>query len=295
MTEQAGPAAWDFQSAANQTPQPAKARQTARSTEIRTDTPHLARIYDYWLGGKNNYPADRVVAEMMIETVPEIRAGVRVNRAFLRNAVRFLAAECGVRQFLDIGTGLPAADNTHEVAQRVAADARIVYVDNDPLVLAHAHALLTSTPEGVTAYLDGDLRDPVPILDQAAATLDFTQPVALMLVAILHAIPDEHDPHAAVALLRDALPAGSYLVLSHLGLDVYPDLPHLAKGVDELNTAAPGTLVPRDRNTVQGFFDGWELLEPGLVPAPTWRQHSEHISSMWAGVARKPKTFAVHA
>ncbi|WP_307874877.1 SAM-dependent methyltransferase [Frankia nepalensis] len=270
---------WNFQSAVP---------KAAVPRELRTDMPHLARIYDYWLGGKNNYPADRAVAEAMIRTVPEICEGVRVNRAFLRNAVHFLAADCGIRQFLDIGTGLPAADNTHEVAQRVAADARIVYVDNDPLVLLHARALLTSTPEGVTAYLDGDVRDPASILEQAAATLDLTQPVALMLVALMHAIPDDQDPYAAVCALREAVAPGSYLVLSHLGLDVYPERTHLKAGVDQVNAAAPGTLFPRTRDQVARFFDGWELIDPGLVPAPAWRMTSESVSAMWAGVARKP-------
>ncbi|EYT90892.1 hypothetical protein ThrDRAFT_03472 [Frankia casuarinae] len=159
-----------------------------------------------------------------------------------------------------------------------------------PLVLVHARALLTSTPEGRTAYLDGDVRDPARILEHAAETLDLTQPVALMLVAIMHAIPDDHDPHAAVRTLRDALPPGSYLVLSHLGLDVYPDKTHLKVGVDQVNAAAPGTLFPRTRDQVAGFFDGWELIDPGLVPAPAWRTTSEKVSAMWAGVARKPAT-----
>jgi hypothetical protein len=280
MVEQDGPGkGWDFRSVVTEPAVPA---------ELRTDVPHLARIYDYWLGGKNNYPADRVVAEKMIKAVPEIRQGVLVNRAFLTNAVRVLVTEYGIRQFLDIGTGLPAADNTHEVAQRHAAASRIVYVDNDPLVLLHARALLTSTPEGATTYLHGDVREPGSILDRAAATLDFTQPVALMLVAVLHALRDEEDPHAAVGALRDALPAGSYLVLSHLGLDVYPQVARLRDGVAQVNADAPGTLVPRTRDQVSRFFDGWELIEPGLVPAGDWRADSDVMTAMWAGVARKP-------
>jgi hypothetical protein len=270
---------WDFRSAAT---------QSAVPTDLRVDVPHLARIYDYWLGGKDNYPVDRAVAEAMIKTVPEIRQGVLVNRAFLRNAVHFLAAERGIRQFLDIGTGLPAADNTHEVAQRAAPDARIVYVDNDPLVLLHARALLTSTPEGVTTYLHGDVREPASILEAAAATLDLTQPVALMLVAVMHAVPDEQDPYAGVRTLREALPAGSYLALSHLGLDVYPELTRLRDGVDQVNAGAPGTLFSRTREQVARFFGDWELIEPGLVPAARWRADSDVIAAMWAGVARKP-------
>ena len=262
--------------------------EAAAPMDLRTDIPHLARIYDYWLGGRNNYPADRVVAEAAIKTLPEIRESVLVNRAFLRTAVHFLATECGVRQFLDIGTGLPAADNTHEVAQRAAPDARIVYVDNDPLVLVHAKALLTSTPEGATAFLDGDVRDPASILERAAATLDLTQPVALMLVAIMHAIPDEQDPYAAVRTLRDALPAGSYLLLSHVGLDMHPDRADLSASIDAINAGAPVTLFPRTREQVGRFFDGWELIDPGLVPAQDWRMTGELFSAMWAGVARKP-------
>jgi len=176
---------------------------------------HPARVYDYWLGGKDNFPADREAAERAIAALPIIRVAARANRAFLGRAVRYLAAEAGIRQFLDIGTGLPTSPNVHEVAQAVAPESRIVYVDNDPIVLVHARALLTSGPQGVTSYVDADLRDPDTILRAVAKTLDFTQPMAVMLVAILQFIAAAEDPHAIVARLLAAVPSGSYLVLSH--------------------------------------------------------------------------------
>jgi len=189
--------------------------------EIDTSRPHPARTYDYFLGGKNNFAADREVADKVLAGWPAIRVGVRENRKFLARVVTYLAGEVGVRQFLDIGTGLPTANNTHEVAQAVAPSSRVVYVDNDPLVLAHARALLTSSPEGRTAYIHADLRDPAAILNDPVTrdVLDFTQPVALMLIAILHMIPDEEQPAEIISTLLDALPSGSYLVASHTALD----------------------------------------------------------------------------
>ena len=184
---------------------------------------HPARVYDYWLGGKDNFEADRVAGEATIAAYPAIRASARANRAFLARTVRYLAAEIGIRQFLDIGTGLPTANNTHEVAQAVAPESRIVYVDNDPLVLSHARALLTSSPEGVTAYLDADLRDTDRILKLAADTLDFSRPVAIMLLAILHYIPDLDQAQQIVARLVSAVPSGSYLVISHAASDISPE------------------------------------------------------------------------
>ena len=192
-------------------------------SRLHTEVPHVARVYDYWLRGKDNFTADRVAAEETMAAFPGIRLSAQANRAFLRRAVRYLAAEEGVRQFLDIGTGLPSADNTHEVSQAVAPDSRVVYVDNDPLVLAHARALLTSGPQGATAYLDADLRDTGTILEQAAATLDFSRPVAIMLLAILHYIPDLDEARQIVAKLLDAVPSGSFLVVSHAGTDLLPD------------------------------------------------------------------------
>src|SRR4029077_15190675 len=186
--------------------------------EIDTSRPHSARIYDYYLGGKNHFAADREVAEKSLASVPSARVGAREQRAFLSRAVGYLAGERGIRQFLDIGTGLPTADNVHEVAQAVAPSARVVYVDNDPLVLAHARALLTSSPEGRTSYIHADLRDPVAILNDPVTreVLDFPQPIALMLIAILHMIPAEEKPAETLAALLDALPSGSYIVASHI-------------------------------------------------------------------------------
>src|SRR5215469_115957 len=183
---------------------------------------HPARVYDYWLGGKDNFEADRIAGEATIAAYPAIRASARANRAFLARSVRYLA-EAGVRQFLDLGTGLPTANNTHEVAQSVVPDSRIVYVDNDPLVLSHARALLTSSPEGVTAYLDADLRDTDRILKLATDTLDFTQPVAIMLLAILHYIPDLDEAQRIMARLVSAMPSGSYLTISHAASDISPE------------------------------------------------------------------------
>ena len=194
-----------------------------QTPELDTRHAHSARVYNYWLGGTDNFAADRETAEQAIAANPGIVADVRENRAFLTRAVGYLASECGVRQFLDIGTGLPTANNTHEVAQAAAPQARIVYADNDPVVLLHARALLTSSPEGATAYLDADLRDTSAILREAAQTLDFGQPVALMLLIILHLIPDADDPYGIVATLLDALPSGSYLVLAHPASDILAD------------------------------------------------------------------------
>ena len=181
---------------------------------------HPARVYDYWLGGKDNYEADREAAEQFIQAVPNILAGVRANRAFLRRAVQYLAGEAGIRQFLDIGTGLPTAENTHEVAQGIAPESRIVYVDNDPIVLAHARALLTGTREGATAYVDADARDTSRILDAAAGILDFTKPVAVLALLVLQYVPDADDPHQIVTRLMDAVPSGSYLTISDTTTDI---------------------------------------------------------------------------
>ena len=194
------------------------ARETAPGLDTRHA--HSARVYNYWLGGEDNFAADREAAEQAIAANPGIVADVRANRAFLVRAVRYLASACGIRQFLDIGTGLPTANNTHQVAQAAAPDARIVYADNDPIVLSHARALLPSTPEGACDYVDADLRDTSAILRAASATLDFGEPVALMLLIILHLIPDEDDPYGIVATLMRALPPGSYLVLAHPASDI---------------------------------------------------------------------------
>src|ERR1700728_4028035 len=188
-----------------------------------TTVAHPARVYNYWLGGKDNFEADREVGEQTKAAYPDIVSGVRAQRAFLASAVRYLVTRAGVRQFLDIGTGLPAADNTHEVAQSLAPESRIVYADNDPMVLAHARALLASTPEGACAYLDADLRDTGKVLRAASGLLDFSQPVAVMLIGILHLIPDADDPAGIVARLIGALPSGSWLAIAHPASDVASD------------------------------------------------------------------------
>jgi O-methyltransferase involved in polyketide biosynthesis len=250
---------------------------------------HPARVYDYWLGGKDNFAADRIAGEETIAAYPAIRASARANRAFLARTVRYLARE-GIRQFLDIGTGLPTASNTHEVAQSVAPASRIVYVDNDPLVLSHARALLTSSPEGVTAYLDADLRDTATILEQAAETLDFTQPVAIMLLAILHYIPDLTEAQRIVAQLIDAVPPGSYVTISHAASDI--SAPEMAEMIRRMNEhLAEGNHVGRPREVVAEFFAGLDVLAPGVVKVTEWRPESETEAagptSLWGGVGRK--------
>ena len=252
---------------------------------------HPARVYDYWLGGKDNFEADRVAGEATIAAYPAIRASARANRAFLARSVRFLAAEAGLRQFLDIGTGLPTASNTHEVAQSVAPESRIVYVDNDPLVLSHARALLSSSPEGVTSYLDADLRDTDRILELAAATLDFSQPVAIMLLAILHYIPDLDQAQRIVARLVSAVPSGSYLAISHAASDISPEA--MAEMIRRMNEhLAEGNHVGRSRDVVARFFADVDLVEPGVVKVTEWRPASaveaKGPTSLWGGVGRKP-------
>ncbi|GHJ16300.1 SAM-dependent methyltransferase [Micromonospora sp. AKA38] len=263
---------------------------------IDTSVAHPARRYNYWLGGKDNFQADRESGDAMAAAFPTIRLSALENRRFLRRAVRHLAAEAGIRQFLDIGTGIPTADNTHEVAQAADPRARVVYVDNDPIVLAHARALLTSSPEGATAYLDADLRDPEKILahPDLRRTLDLSEPVALMLIAVLHFVPDPDDPYGTVARLLDALPAGSYLVASHATHDHLP-----APLANEARAAARGgphgTINLRGRDEFVRFFDGLDMVEPGVCSVAEWRADGEPEPrpsaadvSMYGGVARKP-------
>ncbi|MFI2713621.1 SAM-dependent methyltransferase [Micromonospora sp. NPDC018662] len=263
---------------------------------IDTSVAHPARRYNYWLGGKDNFQADRESGDAMAAAFPTIRLSALENRRFLRRAVRYLAAEAGIRQFLDIGTGIPTADNTHEVAQAADPRARVVYVDNDPIVLAHARALLTSSPEGATAYLDADLRDPEKILGhpELRRTLDLSEPVALMLVAVLHFVPDTDDPYATVTRLLDALPAGSYLAASHATHDHLPA--QLATEAKAAARGGPHGLIHlRGRDEFVRFFDGLELVEPGVCSVAEWRADAEPEPrpsvvdvSMYGGVARKP-------
>jgi S-adenosyl methyltransferase len=254
-----------------------------------TSVAHIARVYNYWLGGKDNYAADREAGDATIAAYPDLVASVRANRAFLARTVRYLANEAGIRQFLDIGTGIPTANNTHEVAQSVTPDCRVVYVDNDPIVLAHARALLTSTPQGATSYIDADLRDTATILGQAAATLDFDKPVAVMLIAILHLIADDDDPYGIVTTLLDAVPAGSYLALSHVASDIAPE--QQAEAARRYNQRAHDRQNHRDHAGVTRFFDGLALVDPGVVPVQKWRPNTaaeaNSPSAMWGGVARK--------
>jgi O-methyltransferase involved in polyketide biosynthesis len=248
--------------------------------------PHSARIWNYWLGGKDNYAADREAGDAFRAIYPEIVDVARAVRRFLARAVRHLAGEEGIRQFLDIGTGLPTVDNTHEIAQRVAPESRIVYVDNDPLVLVHARALLTSSPEGVTDYVDADLRDPGRILAEAARTLDFDRPVALMLLGIMAHIPDD-EVRPVLDRLLDALPAGSHLVLSD-GTDVDEARVEAHR---KYNSGGAIPYILRSPEHITGFFDGLELLEPGVVPVSRWRPEPGPAEpqpvSTYGGVARK--------
>ena len=245
------------------------------AARIDPSVAHPARRYDYWLGGKDNFQADRDAADAVAAAWPAIRTAALENRGFLRRAVTFLAGEMGIRQFLDIGTGLPTANNVHEVAQRVAPQSRIVYVDNDPLVLVHARALLTSSPEGATAYIDADLHEPDTILNDPAvrATIDFAQPVALLLLAILHFLPDRDDPYAIVARLVEALPAGSYLVLSHSTFD--PLDPQTAAKLTAIGASSVPPFGARTKDEVARFFTGLEVLEPGIVSVADWRAEHE--------------------
>jgi hypothetical protein len=263
--------------------------------DLQTDRPHSARVYDYLLGGKDNFPADREVAEADLRANPASRVGPRQNRAFLCRAVRFLAAEAGIRQFLDVGTGIPTSPNTHEVAQGVAPECRIVYVDNDPIVLAHARARLASSPEGRTQYIDADLREPQRILDspQLRQTLDLGQPVGLLLFATMHLVPDELDPYGIVARLVDPLVPGSYLALSQITPDFAPEAWERTK---EIAGRGGVTMRPRSRTDIARYFTGLEIVEPGLQVVHRWRPDPDEnpdeipdaLVSMYGGVARKP-------
>jgi hypothetical protein len=260
-------------------------------TEPRIDTtvPHSARIWNYWLGGKDNYPVDREAGDRFLAVYPGMTDVARAVRHFLARTVRYLAGEAGIRQFLDVGTGLPTVDNTHEVAQRAAPDARIVYVDNDPLVLLHARALLTSTPDGVTDYIDADARDPGAILRRAAATLDFDRPVAVMMLGIMGHISDEEDPRSIVAELMRGLPSGSHLVLSD-GTDLSRER---AQAHDQYAGTGAVPYHLRSPERIAGYFDGLDLLEPGVVPVSRWRPEDGPFGppqavTTYGGVARKP-------
>ncbi|MFB9239436.1 SAM-dependent methyltransferase [Plantactinospora siamensis] len=253
--------------------------------------PHSARVYDWWLGGKDNFAVDRQVGAAMIDAIPTLRTMAAENRRFVHRVARHLVTDAGIRQFLDIGTGIPTRPNLHDIAQSLAPETRVVYVDNDPIVLAHARALMDSTPAGRSEYIHADLREPARILADPTltGTLDLTRPVALTLIAILMLLPDADDPAGLIRELADALPAGSYLAITHPTADFNPTEMAAAVGAA---TGSGMTLVPRSKDEVARLFDGWELVEPGIVPVRAWRPEEPptdpESAYYWAGLARKP-------
>jgi hypothetical protein len=262
--------------------------------EIDTSRPHSARVYDYLLGGKNHFEADRALAHQVLQAAPHSRTAARENRQFLGRVVRYLAAEAGIRQFLDIGTGLPATSNVHEIAQDAAPSSRIVYVDNDPLVLAHARALLTSAPDGRTAYIDADLRDPVAILTHPAtqSTLDFGQPVALTLFSVLHLLQEEDKPREIIDTLVGALPPGSYVAASHITAQHAPEVVGRSQGI--VRGAGLGAQARDSDEFARLAFTGLQLIPPGVVLVSEWRPGGDgprpapHEVNYYGGVALKP-------
>lgn len=277
--------------AVNELPRDDEGTDRAAPPDIDTSVAHSARVYDWWLGGKDNFAADRAMGEALIQAIPSIRTMAQENRKFLRRAVRYLVTDAGIRQFLDIGTGIPTAGNVHEVAQEIAPEARVVYVDNDPIVLAHARALMVSGDRGKTAYIHADIREPEKILTDPTLTraLDLNQPVGLMMVAILMLLTDKDDPWGRARALMDALPSGSHLAITHPTQDFNPEAM-----ADAVAAAARGnvTLVPRVHAEVERLFGDWELIEPGVVPVKAWRPAvgpptEPNSAYYWAGVARK--------
>jgi hypothetical protein len=267
--------------------------ETADSTAqtgIDTTVPHSARIWNYWLGGKDNFAVDRAAGDAWTATFPGMRDIARASRGFLIRSIAYLADDAGIRQFLDVGTGLPTANNTHQVAQRIAREARIVYVDNDPLVLAHARALLTSTPEGATAYIHADLRDPEKILAEAADTLDFTKPVALILSGVLGHVVDIDQARSIVRGLLAGLPSGSYLSLNDGTSVIARD--QLEQATQDYNDSGALPYVQRTPKEIASFFEGLELVEPGVVSCPRWRPDpvlgNQPELDAFGGVGRKP-------
>ncbi|HEY2669741.1 MAG TPA: SAM-dependent methyltransferase [Rugosimonospora sp.] len=273
-------------------PEPGSYEFSSAVSRIDTSVAHPARRYDYWLGGKDNFAADRESGEAVAAAFPTIRMAALENRGFLRRAVTYLAKEAGIRQFLDIGSGLPTSPNVHEIAQAITPAARVVYADNDPIVLAHARALLNSSREGATAYLDADLHEPEKILDhpELRATLDLSQPVALTLVAILHFFPDDQQPYEIVSRLVNALPSGSYLVMSHATVDYATP-----QAIKDINAGRYGTLCPRSRDEFAHFFTSLELVPPGIVSVAEWGAENDDEPrptvadvAIYGGVGRLP-------
>jgi S-adenosyl methyltransferase len=274
----------------NQGPLPSDPGPVGPPREFDTGIPHSARMYDYWLGGKDNFAVDRQMAELFLQQIPSLREMAKENRNFVTRATHFVASE-GISQFLDIGTGIPTSPNLHETAQEINPRSRVVYVDNDPVVLAHARAMMVSADEGTVAYVNADLREPQKILTvpQLTRVLDLREPVALMLIAVLMLIGDDSEPYDTVAALRDALPSGSYLALTHPTQDFDPGA---MAAVTAAATQGGMTFAPRSRDEVEGFFGDWELVSPGLVPVLSWRPEHESADPRsayyWSGVARKP-------
>ncbi|MER6628605.1 SAM-dependent methyltransferase [Streptomyces sp. NPDC000987] len=263
---------------------------SGRSARLNTGVAHNARVWNYWIGGKDNYEVDRQVGEQVAGMIPVIRDIARADRWFLGRAVRFLAGDSGVRQFLDIGTGLPTADNTHEIAQRIAPESRIVYVDNDPIVLAHARTLLTGSREGGTDYIDADVRDPDAILEHAAATLDFTRPVAVMMLGILNFVLDDGAARDIVRRIMAAVPSGSFLVLTHPTSDPEVGGEGQVAAMKFWNENATPPITARSGADIAAFFEGLRLLDPGLVSCSRWRAEPDSpvVVPQYGAVAVKP-------
>ncbi|MFJ8002661.1 SAM-dependent methyltransferase [Streptomyces sp. NPDC096310] len=264
---------------------------TADNSKIDTSKPQSARMYDYYLGGKDNYEVDRIAAEQAIARFPAIKQGAQDNRAFMHRAARWLTDQ-GIRQFLDIGTGIPSEPNLHQIVQRTAPEARIVYVDSDPIVLRHGEALLRSTPQGSTEFILADVRDPEKIIERARTTLDFSKPIALSLVALLHFVSDEYNPTGIVTKLVDNLPSGSYLVLSHVTGDFDPET---WDSIVSIYRSGGTPAQVRSHPEVARFFEGLTLTDPGIVPATAWHPDTGQPAApsgpapvpLYAGVGRK--------
>ncbi|MGS2616841.1 SAM-dependent methyltransferase [Micromonospora sp. LZ34] len=257
--------------------------------KIDTSVPHSARIWNYWLGGKDNFAVDREAGDQYRQVFPGVVHVARASRQFLVRSIKFLTGEAGIRQFLDVGTGLPTADNTHQVAQRIAPDARIVYVDNDPLVLVHARALLVGTPEGKTAYIDANLHDPAAVIAEARETLDFQQPIGLILSGVMGHVPDYEAARSITRQLLAPLPSGSYLSLND-GTSLISA--EMQKAQDDYNDTGATPYTLRSPDQIAGFFEGLELVEPGVVPCPQWRPDADVDTpadiDAFGGVGRKP-------
>jgi O-methyltransferase involved in polyketide biosynthesis len=271
--------------------QEAAAETQPHGASFDASVAHPARIYNYWLGGKDNFAADRRAAQEVIDVMPVIAQVARSNRLFLSTAVHYLVTEAGIRQFLDIGTGLPTENNTHEVAQRVAPESRIVYVDNDPIVLSHARALLTSDPRGQCTYVDADAREVDKILGEAAGMLDFSQPVAVMMLGLLHFIPDADDPYGLTRRYMDAVPPGSYLAISHGSSDLRTETQAAGQ---RYNSRSATAITFRSRQEVTRFFTGLDLVPPGVSPLGQWALGATGTGSAqlptYAALGRKPNT-----